>query len=154
MAKLFRRILVPHDFSPPATRALKLAAELAKEHGGRLDVLHVVTPVPPIAGFPPGEAVAFIPPVDILEGAQKSLERLVARTLGRRGPRAACSVVIGDPYQRILAAARRADTIVMATSGRTGLAHLIVGSVAEKVVRHSPVPVLTIRPGARRGRRR
>jgi nucleotide-binding universal stress UspA family protein len=147
MAKLFRRVLVPHDFSPPATRALKLAAALAAEHRGRLEVLHVVTPVPPMAGFPPAEAAALIPPIDVITGAQKSLERLVARTLGRKAPRATCRVVIGDPYQRIINAARRADTIVMATSGRTGLAHLIIGSVAEKVVRHSPVPVLTIRPG-------
>ena len=111
-------------------------------------------PVPPMAGFPPAEAAALIPPVDVVTGAQKSLERLVTRTVGRKGPRATCRVVIGDPYQRIIEAARRADTIVMATSGRTGLAHLIIGSVAQKVVRHSPVPVLTVRPGTQRGRRR
>jgi len=46
----------------------------------------------------------------------------------------------------ILAAARGADSIIMATHGRTGLDHILIGSIAEKVVRHSPVPVLTIRP--------
>jgi nucleotide-binding universal stress UspA family protein len=59
-------------------------------------------------------------------------------------------VVLGHPVERILDAARRADTIVMATAGRSGLAHLVIGSVAERVVRHAPVPVLTIRPAARR----
>jgi nucleotide-binding universal stress UspA family protein len=53
---------------------------------------------------------------------------------------------MGNPLQCILAAARDVDSIVMATVGRTGLAHFLIGSVAEKVVRHSPVPVLTIRP--------
>jgi len=58
-------------------------------------------------------------------------------------------VVLGDPLQRILAAARDADSIVIATAGRTGLSHLLIGSV-EKVVRHASVPVLTIRPPAKR----
>ena len=52
---------------------------------------------------------------------------------------------IGDASPRIIDAARRADSIVMATSGRTGLAHFLIGSVAEKVVRHAAVPVLTMR---------
>jgi len=65
---------------------------------------------------------------------------------------ATCRAVLGEPVQSILAAARRADTIVMATLGRTGLAHLVMGSIAERVVRHSPVPVLTVRPGSARRR--
>ncbi|TMB48311.1 MAG: universal stress protein [Deltaproteobacteria bacterium] len=69
---------------------------------------------------------------------------------GARAPRTRCRVVLGDPLQRILAAARDADSIVIATAGRTGLSHLLIGSVAEKVVRHAPVPVLTIRPPAKR----
>ena len=54
-------------------------------------------------------------------------------------------VDIGDASQRIVEAARRSDSIVMATSGRTGLAHFLIGSVAERVVRHATVPVLTLR---------
>jgi nucleotide-binding universal stress UspA family protein len=154
MPKLFRRVLVPYDFSPPAARALKVAAGLAAENRGRLDVLHVVIPVPPMAGFPVAESGAFIPPADIVEGSRQSLERAVARTIGTKGPRATCRVVIGDPLQRIIAAARSADVIVMATTGRTGFSHLLIGSVAEKVVRHAPVPVLTVRTGARSARRR
>ena len=61
-------------------------------------------------------------------------------------------VVIGVPLQQILTAARDADSIVMATMGRSGLVHALLGSVAEKVVRHAPIPVLTVRAG-RAGRR-
>jgi len=68
----------------------------------------------------------------------------------RSRPPIEVSVVIGDPMDRILAAAKQADLIVMSTAGRTGLSHLVIGSVAEKVVRHARIPVLTLRPGAAR----
>jgi nucleotide-binding universal stress UspA family protein len=153
MARLFRRILVPHDFSEHATRALKVAADLAAAHRGRLVVLHVVVPFSPATGLPPVEGAVWIPPADLIASARKRLETLVARAVGRRARLARCEVVIGDPYQRIVHAARGADAIVMATAGRTGLSHLLIGSVAEKVVRHSPVPVLTLRAGTGRERR-
>jgi nucleotide-binding universal stress UspA family protein len=151
MPNLFRKILVPYDFSEPAAGALRVAADLAARHGGRLHVLHAITPFNPVSGFPAAEEMAWIPPADLIAHEQTRLERLVARTVGRRARvRAKAEVVIGDPFQRIVAAARHADVIVMATAGRTGLAHLLIGSVAEKVVRHSPVPVLTLRPTAAR----
>ena len=121
-----------------------------------LTVLHVVMPFEPVSGFP-GQAAAWIPEVDIVAEARRTLAKMVERTLrGRRGRRIECRVVLGNPVQRILDAARRADSIVMATAGRSGLAHLVIGSVAEKVVRHASVPVLTVRSpaGGRRGRRR
>jgi nucleotide-binding universal stress UspA family protein len=58
--------------------------------------------------------------------------------------------MVGPPAGCILEAARKADAIVMGTLGRTGLPHLLIGSVAERVVRHAPVPVLTVRAPARR----
>jgi universal stress protein A len=153
--KLFRKILVPHDFSPHANRALKVAAALAREHRGRLLVLHAIAPFTPVTGFPALEETAWIPPADLVGHEQRRLESLVARTVGGRGaPRATVRVIIGDPFQRIIAAAAGMDLIVMATAGRTGLSHLLIGSVAEKVVRHSPVPVLTLRPAAARRARR
>jgi universal stress protein A len=155
MTRLFRRILVPHDFSEHATRALKLAAELARTQRGRLLVLHVIAPFYPVTGLPPADGIAWIPPDDLVEQEQERLERLVGRLVkGRGAPRATCRVVIGDPYQRIIAAAREVDSIVMPTAGRTGLAHLLIGSVTEKVVRHAPVPVLTLRTGSRTASRR
>lgn len=155
---LFRRILVPHDFSDAATHALRVARDLAAEHGGRLHVLHVVTPYQPVVQIP--EVAGWIADRDIVASAKRSLGELVRRELrGKKAPPARFEVELGDPATRIVAAAKGADAIVMSTEGRTGLSHLLIGSVAEKVVRHSPVPVLTIRPpagrrGARKARRR
>jgi nucleotide-binding universal stress UspA family protein len=143
----FRRILVPHDFSTHATRALQVAAELAREHRGRLVVLHVITPYHPVTALPEEHMVSWPSPDDLIAGERRHLEGLVARLVkGRTAPPVTCKVEIGDPYRRIVDAARGADLIVMSTAGRTGLSHLLVGSVAEKVVRHSSVPVLTLRP--------
>lgn len=154
MAKLFRRVLVPHDFSEPATAALRVAADLAESAGGRLTVLHVLGPFYTGPGYPSAEAIAWIPTKELVRDLRKRLEVVVTRALGpRRARLAECRAVSGDPLQCVFAAARRADSIVMSTIGRTGLAHVLIGSVAEKVVRHAPVPVLTIRPGVRRRRR-
>ncbi len=150
MRTLFRKILVPHDLSEHASRALALAAELARVHRGELTVLHVIAPYQPVLGSPEG-VTWNLREEDIITSARRSLEEMVARVLkGARAPRTRCRVVLGDPLQRILTAARDADSIVIATAGRTGLSHLLIGSVAEKVVRHAPVPVLTIRPPAKR----
>ena len=150
---IFRRILVPHDFSDAATHALRVAVRLAKEHGGRLTILHVVTPYMPVVQLP--EVAGWISDRDIVAGAKRSLDELVRRELrGREAPPACFEVELGDPYARIVKAAAKADVIVMATEGRTGLSHLLIGSVAEKVVRHSPIPVLTVRPPAARRKQR
>jgi len=150
MKSLFRRILVPHDLSGAASEALALAAGLARARRGELTVLHVITPYQPVLGFPEG-VTWNLREEDIVTAARRSLEEMVARTLkGTRAPRTRCRVVLGDPFQRIMGAARDADSIVIATAGRTGLSHLLIGSVAEKVVRHAPVPVLTVRPSGRK----
>ncbi len=147
MRLLFRRILVPYDFSDHAARALALAASLAAEHRGRLTVLHVVTPFYPISDLPVPQPM---PTDELMTALRRRLEAVVARVVRRpNAPPVECRVVIGDPHERIVHAARAADSIVMATAGRTGLSHLFMGSVAEKVVRHAPVPVLTIRPSGR-----
>jgi nucleotide-binding universal stress UspA family protein len=152
MPTLFRRILVPHDFSTHADRALAVAAALAAEHRGRLLVLHAVAPMMPIAPLPTGGPAPWIPPTNLVPDTRRELEKRVTRKLRRRNRmlRPRCQVVMGDPVDRILAAARSADSIVMATSGRTGLSRLLIGSVAERVVRHAPVPVLALRPAAMR----
>jgi nucleotide-binding universal stress UspA family protein len=157
MTRLFRTILVPHDFSPEATRALGVAAELATTHKGRLVVLHALAPSYPAAAITtPAEAVAWLPllapSAELVADTRRRLAALVDRAVRRkRGLRVECRVTVGDPFQRIIEAARGATVIVLATLGRTGLAHLLIGSVAEKVVRHSPIPVLTIRPPGARG---
>jgi nucleotide-binding universal stress UspA family protein len=146
----FRRILVPHDFSDPATEALKVAARLAPDTG-RLVVLHVVVPVVPLSDIPPAGISTYIAPGELISGAKRQLERAIAKALpGKRGPEVEGKVVIGDPYQRIMDATRGMDLVVMSTAGRTGLSHLLIGSVTEKVVRHSPIPVMTLRGTAAR----
>jgi nucleotide-binding universal stress UspA family protein len=148
--ELFRRILVPYDFSDAADAALTVAAELAARHRGTISVLHVIAPVYPVSAFPgAGDIPVWVPPEDVREDTRRRLADAVTRRVGRRARGIACRVVVGDPHHSIVEAARRSDAVVMGTVGRTGLAHLLIGSVAEKVVRHSPVPVLTIRPTRR-----
>jgi len=146
--KLFRRVLVPHDFSSHADAALKTAAELAKD-GGRLVVLHVISPFygPPVLADGGG---AWPSPLTLVPEQLRALQGHVTRVLGRNAPPFVCRVEVGDPAQAIVDAARATDSIVMATAGRTGLAHLLIGSVAERVVRLASVPVLTLRPAKRR----
>jgi nucleotide-binding universal stress UspA family protein len=145
MAKLFQKILVPHDFSPTATHALKVAAELAARHGGRVTALHVLTPFYSVPGYPTQEEIAWTPPAEMLNERRRHLEAVVRKALGARARTVTCRAVMGEAVQSILDAAKRADVIVMTTLGRTGIAHLLIGSVTEKVVRHSPIPVLTLR---------
>ncbi len=145
-ASIFRRILVPHDFSPQATVALKTAANLAREHDGTLTVLHAIVPFYVPADVPFGLAADVIPSAtQFIPEQRKTLERIVTRALGADAPRVTYRVDVGDASQCILEASRRADSIVMSTHGRSGLTHLLIGSVAEKIVRHATVPVLTIR---------
>jgi universal stress protein A len=149
----FRRILVPHDFSDHATKAFRFALELLPSDG-RIFVLHVVVPFVPLSGMPAAGVAPYISPVELVSGAKRQLARTIRRVCGKRANRVDMKVVVGDPYDRIIAAARGMDAIVMSTAGRTGLSHLLIGSVAEKIVRHSPVPVLTLRAAGRKGKAR
>jgi nucleotide-binding universal stress UspA family protein len=142
-----RHLLVPTDFSESSRRALDEAVGLAQTFGAKLTLLHVVElPSYVTDGHTPVHVSTALR--DDLQGhAQQELAKLPPGGSGapveivRR-------VVVGAPHQQILAAAvaERVDWIVMATHGRTGLSHLVMGSVAERVVRTAPCPVLTIRP--------
>ena len=137
-----RHLLVPTDFSPPAHQAMTYALELARKVGAKLSLLHVIEV-----------------PVYAIEVAlpRHELEQEARRGLAHMLPEAAAAdvdvtrlVALGVPYEQILqmATAEQVDLIVMATHGRTGLWHLALGSVAERVVRLARCPVLTIRsPG-------
>ena len=146
---VFKKILVPYDFSTSADAALATAVDLAALHGGTVRVLHVVPPIRPAHGRP------LPPPWADLAALREQLAAVLARaTKGRRIRRTASDVLVGSPVTCILDAAAKADAVVMGTLGQTGLARLLIGSVAERVVRHAPVPVLTVRARARRRRRR
>jgi len=152
---LFRRVLVPYDFSPDADRALRIALALAREERGQVTVLHAIPRLSRIVGVPPGVFPPAVLSAALPAEQRRRLEARVARALrGRKTPPVACRVIVDDPLTAILDAARRSTAIVMGTLGLTGLSHIVIGSVAEKVVRHAGVPVLTIRAGARPGLRR
>lgn len=143
-----RRILVPIDFSETSGRALDLAIELGGPLRAELVLLHVIEPLQ-LASAPELYAPAPGPMMEVLSEqerlAHEELSKIAKRIRGKRmGVHAL--VVTGTPYDRIVEAADhlRVDLVVMGTQGRTGLTHLLVGSVAEKVVRLATCPVLTV----------
>lgn len=147
MAKI-KRVLVPIDFSPPSMKALDYAADFAKPLGAELCVLFVIEPiyyaVPDLAGAAAGSVGGLLD--EQRKSAKQQLERLQTR-YARRNIKLRALQQTGTPYQAIVDAAKtlRADLIVMSTHGRTGVSHMLMGSVAERVVRTAVCPVLTIR---------
>ena len=139
-------ILVPTDFSPGAEMALGWAQSLAAAFGAEVILLHVVDlSIAALAGFP--STLAAVPAAgELLDRirieSDEEMRRLVAGIPGARG-----IVREGTPRSVILEVAREigVQLIVMGTHGRTGLTHVFFGSVAEHIVRHSRVPVLTVR---------
>jgi len=150
---IFRRLLVPHDLSRPADRALRLAAELAEEHAGDVLVLHVVAPFYPFADLPYGAQVS-LDVGEISRSAKEQLEARVAKILRNTSVPVSCRVRVGEAFQEIMESAKGRSAIVMSTAGHTGLTRLVIGSVTEKVVRHSTVPVLTLHPASQSGSRK
>lgn len=145
--KPVQRILVPTDFSDCAGVAAQWAAPLARLLGAAVEVVTVVdtTHFAEIYG---DEAFRAERITQIRGEARQQLEGFARRHFpGLQS--VSCDVCDGNTFLEILRAAREkgCDLIVMGTHGRTGLAHLLIGSVAEKVVRKSPIPVVTVRPG-------
>lgn len=148
-AKMWKRILVPHDFSPCAVNALRVAVELAGVHRAAITILHVSDLPENLTAdtvvSPPGERSA-LPIADYTtRGAVQRLEA-IAEPLRREGLSVLTKTVTGGIAEEILLAAKNdTDVLVLGTHGRTGLSHLLVGSVAEKIVRCASVPVVTVR---------
>lgn len=142
----FAKILCPVDFSDDSKAALKHASDLARAGASQLLVLHVVEPIL----YPVEYGMAPVPTVDLestaTANAQKKLEELVAAEMGE-GVNVSTKVVFGRADQQICDFAKEGgfDLIVLSTHGLTGLKHLLLGSVAERVVRHSHCPVLTVK---------
>jgi nucleotide-binding universal stress UspA family protein len=141
------RILVPTDFSKSSDNAVKYAAAFAEKFGAELHVLHVVQD---LALFIP-EAVlitpVMMPPLDQFKAAAQTALDKAIKDLNLTGFKVQTEVAQGVPFTEIIRAAREKDVdlIVMGTHGHTGIVHMLLGSVAEKVVRKAPCPVLTVR---------
>jgi nucleotide-binding universal stress UspA family protein len=143
------RILVPIDFSPPARAALQYARFLADKLGASVEVLHVFEP----PGYVGPDTLALVPITagqhewgETRAEVERQVEEFLAQTAGAPATRTV-RVEAGEPSETILrvAADDRADLVVMGTHGRTGLSRLLIGSVAEAVLRRASCPVLTLR---------
>lgn len=140
-----KHLLVPIDFSAPAAEALDFAIEMAAALGARVTVLHSYEV--PVVGVPDGALVSSAEmAASLASSAQEALDKVVDAQKGR-GVGLTAVLRNGEPRTTIVAVAKEvgADLVVMGTHGRRGIAHLLIGSVAEYVVRTAPVPVLTVR---------
>jgi len=144
--KDFKNILYAVDFSESSDYAFGYAFSLARKFSARLNIIHVINEPVDLRGF-------YVPHIsfekleeEIEQGAQKMMESF-CRSHIRDYEQVSTFIVPGIPYDEIIkkAAEISADLIVMGTHGRSGLDHVLFGSTAEKVVRKSKIPVMTVR---------
>ena len=141
---LEKRILVATDFSDPAREAARVGAELAQLYGVPLTLLHVFG-----AGSQEYAGVDLALNNDFARAMASSARRALneeAEALANQGVKVSAVVNEGVPWQQVLSTAQMlgADLIIMGTHGRRGVTRAVLGSVAERVVRLSPIPVLTV----------
>jgi len=145
----WKKILCPVDFSPASRETLDVAMDLARRFGSALTLFHAY----PLPGYTLPEGTV-LPRPQMLQELAEQTDRHLAEWKDLACGRGVASVEtaksVGEPAAEIVEFAQQGgfDLIVMSTHGRTGIAHALLGSVAERVVRRSPVPVLTIRPEA------
>lgn len=152
-----KRILVPMDFSDCSREALRQALELAAPFGAATHALHVWEPSPYLSPdslvWLEGEQKSFWQHMrrELEERLKATVDAVVSETPEQTEPRAAVEteVVTGYASETILSTIRDGDydMVVMGTRGRTGLTHVLLGSVAERIVRLAACPVMTIQPG-------
>jgi nucleotide-binding universal stress UspA family protein len=146
----FSKILAPTDFSDDSKNALAYAIELAQKFGSEIIVEHVDQPLSPvmIGDLSPGLDMSTVNRIAEEQRlmALKELDQVIAR-LREAGVKARSLMRVGAPFLEIISAAQSegVDLIVMGTHGRSGLAHVLMGSVAERVVNKAHCPVLTVR---------
>jgi nucleotide-binding universal stress UspA family protein len=137
------RILHATDFSPASRAAFAKAVSLARKDRAELVVAHVLPPViPAVDGYLTADVYRKLEEAARRFG-KKKLDALVAKAR-KAGARARGVLLEGVAHEAIVRAGRRADMIVMGTHGRTGLARVVLGSVASRVVSHAKTPVLTV----------
>ncbi|MBN1436548.1 MAG: universal stress protein [Sedimentisphaerales bacterium] len=143
-----KKIVYPTDFSEFSMCAVPYALELAEEFGAELHCLHVVDEVGQYwVGASESAVPLVISPEELLKSAEEQLAKFVAEHFETTKVKVVSKLVSGRPFVEIIRYAREEeiDMIVIATHGRGGLASMLLGSVAEKVVRKAPCPVLTVR---------
>jgi nucleotide-binding universal stress UspA family protein len=136
-----RKILVPTDFSKCSQAAFEYGLQLARDFDAELRLVYVINP----HAYPFGDKYAALDPAQLMreteDAAQKTMRSMAARAKARNAVR----VLHGSPAMEICNAANEdIDLLVISTHGRTGLAHILIGSVAEHVVRYAHCPVLVI----------
>lgn len=140
-----RRVLVPVDFSDTTLSAVRHAKEIALTYGAEIDLLHVVEEpfYPPTYGV---DTIEF-PTADVLERVEKQLANIAREDIGYE--HVMVEARTGYPPSEILdyVEENEIDLVVLATHGRTGLERVLLGSVAERVLRQSPKPVFVVKPG-------
>lgn len=150
----FKKLLAPVDFSMFSIAGVRYAVSLADKLGATVSLIHVVEPAPIFGGEE--SLILARSDAEVMELAERHSNRLAQR-LSKKGLIVRPFVRRGKPFNEIsaLADADHADLIVLATHGRTGLKRVLLGSTAERVVRHGPCPVLTVpsQSGRRSGAR-
>jgi nucleotide-binding universal stress UspA family protein len=141
-----RKILCPTDFSEPSMLAIHAAAELAGMTGAEMILVHAVSPLP---AYPHPDAGSGFDPTAYLQEMVTYGKESMQRLIGKEVPdkiNARSMVLVGNPSEEITRAAENegVDLIAIATHGATGWKRFLFGSVAERVVRLSPCPVLTV----------
>ena len=148
MTNTITNILVPVDFSPHAEHAFTYATTLAERFGARLALLYVVDDSFVTGGWSSEIYVPNVPELmeNLIADADRRLATLKA-SAAALGLTAETAVIRGRPAPAIVEHAKNGafDLIVMGTHGRTGVSHVVMGSVAERVLRKAPCPVLTVR---------
>jgi nucleotide-binding universal stress UspA family protein len=147
---LAQRLLVPLDFSDPSQQALDYAIELAGPLQAGLTLLHVIQPILMRGGPDIGADASLVLYLEEIEATMWQTIETHATRVRAAGLACDALVIHGTPFQQIIdiATAKQIDLIVMGTQGHTGLQRFFLGSVAEKVVRMAPCPVLVTRSPA------
>ena len=140
------RILFPTDFSPCAKHALKYALSFATERGAKLYIMHVI----PKLNIPVGTGGVTYPVSKIYDDMERESKEKIHHLIPKRfleKIKVENIITRGTPYLEIIKAARKydIDLITIATHGRTGISHVLLGSTTEKVVREAPCPVLCVK---------